>query len=91
MRQTVFGKTTRPHGTNEAPTYRELTVANTLNQFDLGGGIRVNELVVEEYRETAVAFTQNQRCEVRLLGDRAGAVQARPGMKQQTFVLICEG
>lgn len=38
MRQTVFGKTTRPHGTHEAPTYSELTVANTLNSFDIGGG-----------------------------------------------------
>ena len=65
MRQTVFGKTTRPHGTHEAPTYRELTVANTLNQFDLGGGIRVNELVVEEYRETAVAFTQDEAADFR--------------------------
>lgn len=31
-------------------------------------------------------FTQNQRDEVRDLGDKAGALQAQPGMKQQTFV-----
>lgn len=34
-----------------------------------------------------VPFAQNQRDEVRLLGDKAGAVQAAPGMKQQTFVI----
>lgn len=35
----------------------------------------------------AVAFAQNQRDEVRDLGDKAGALQAEPGMKQQTFIL----
>ena len=35
----------------------------------------------------AVAFTQNQRDEVRDLEGRSGALQAQPGMKQQTFVL----
>ena len=34
----------------------------------------------------AVAFTQNQRDEVRDLGDTAGSLSAQPGMKQQTFV-----
>ena len=33
-----------------------------------------------------VAFAQNQRDEVRDLGEKAGALQAEPGMKQQTFV-----
>lgn len=36
--------------------------------------------------ETFVAFTQNQRDEVRELGDTAGALSAEPGMKQQTYV-----
>lgn len=35
-----------------------------------------------------VAFAQNQRDEVRDLGEKSGALAARPGMKQQTFV--CE-
>lgn len=35
----------------------------------------------------AVAFTQNQRNEVRDLHDVSGALAAEPGMKQQTFVL----
>ena len=34
----------------------------------------------------AVAFTQNQRDEVRNLGDKSAALAAEPGMKQQTFV-----
>lgn len=35
-----------------------------------------------------VAFSANQRDEVRDLNDCAGAVQAQPGMKQQTFIAI---
>ena len=34
----------------------------------------------------AVAFTQNQRDEVRDLGEKAGSLSAQLGMKQQTFV-----
>lgn len=34
-----------------------------------------------------VAFTQNQRNELRDLGDRSSALAAEPGMKQQTYVL----
>lgn len=34
-----------------------------------------------------VAFTQNQRDEVRDLGEKSAALAAEPGMKQQTFVL----
>ena len=34
-----------------------------------------------------VAFAQNQRDEVRDLGDKSGALAAEPGMKQQTYVL----
>ncbi len=34
-----------------------------------------------------VAFIQNQRDEIRDLGDKAGCLQAEPGMKQQTFII----
>jgi site-specific DNA-cytosine methylase len=34
-----------------------------------------------------VAFAQNQRDEVRELGDLAGGLQSEPGMKQQTYVV----
>jgi len=37
-------------------------------------------------RPAVVAFTQNQRDEVRDLGNKAGSLAAEPGMKQQTFV-----
>jgi len=34
-----------------------------------------------------MAFTQNQRDEIRDLGDKSGCLQAEPGMKQQTFII----
>jgi DNA (cytosine-5)-methyltransferase 1 len=37
-----------------------------------------------------IAFAQNQRDEVRDLGDRAGALAAEPGMKQQTYVMAVQ-
>lgn len=41
-------------------------------------------------RPAVVAFTQNQREEVRDLGDKAGALAAEPGVHQQTYVFgIC--
>ena len=66
-----------PHsGFYEAETSRTLDRSGgdpTCNQ----GGICVVEPVV---------FTQNQRDEVRDLGDKSAALAAEPGMKQQTFV-----
>ena len=67
-----------PHsGFYEAETSRALDRSGgdpTCNQ----GGICVVE---------PVAFTQNQRDEVRDLGEKSAALAAEPGMKQQTFVL----
>lgn len=67
-----------PHsGFYEAETSRTLDRSGgdpTCNQ----GGICVVE---------SVAFTQNQRDEVRDLGEKSAALAAEPGMKQQTFVL----
>ena len=37
--------------------------------------------------QPVIAFAQNQRDEIRDLGDKAGALQAQPGMKQQTFII----
>ena len=34
-----------------------------------------------------IAFTQNQRDELRILGDKAGCLQSEPGMKQQTYII----
>ena len=67
-----------PHsGFYEAETSRTLDRSGgdpTCNQGGLG--------VVEP-----VAFTQNQRDEIRDLGEKSAALAAEPGMKQQTFVL----
>lgn len=67
-----------PHsGFYEAETSRTLDRSGgdpTCNQ----GGICVVE---------PIAFTQNQRDEVRDLGEKSVALAAEPGMKQQTFVL----
>ena len=67
-----------PHsGFYEAETSRTLDRSGgdpTCNQ----GGI----CVVEQ-----IAFTQNQRDEVRDLGEKSAALAAEPGMKQKTFVL----
>lgn len=67
-----------PHsGFYEAETSRTLDRSGgdpTCNQ----GGICVVE---------PIAFTQNQRDEVRDLGEESAALAAEPGMKQQTFVL----
>ena len=49
--QTVFVpfcKGTRPHSAEEAPTWKDGEVANTLNAFDVGES-RCNELVVQAY------------------------------------------
>ena len=66
-----------PHsGFYEAETSRTLDRSGgdpTCNQ----GGICVVE---------PVAFTQNQRDEIRDLGEKSAALAAEPGMKQQTFV-----
>lgn len=51
------------------------------------GGFEVGK-VAGTLRKAAspLAFAQNQRDEVRDLGDKAGALAAEPGMKQQTYV-----
>jgi DNA (cytosine-5)-methyltransferase 1 len=74
-----FRKGTRPHNATEGQVWESAEVANTLNTFDVGES-RCNELAV-------VAFAQNQREEVRDLGDCAGAISAEPGSHQQTYVL----
>lgn len=70
-------KSSNPHsGIYEADTSRTLDL-NGGNPACNQGGI----VVVE-----TIAFAQNQRDEVRNLGDKASALQAEPGMKQQTFI-----
>lgn len=45
----TFGKTSRPHFKDDAPTYRQLDTANTVNTFDTGES-RANELAVQAAR-----------------------------------------
>lgn len=71
-------KSSNPHsGIYEADTSRTLDL-NGGNPACNQGGIAIVE---------PVAFTQNQRDELRDLGDKAGSIQAEPGMKQQTFII----
>ena len=67
-----------PHsGFYEAETSRTLD-GNGGNPTCAQGGVAICQ---------PVAFTQNQRNEVRDLGEKTGALAAQPGAKQQTFVL----
>lgn len=50
---------------------------------DVTGALRAEE----HGHQPVVAFTQNQRNEVRDLGDIAGVLAAEPGMEQQTYVM----
>ena len=67
------------------------------SRMGTGGGNVPMMLCITNQDEPAVAFTQNQRDEVRDLGDKAGCLSSQPGMKQQTYVLCirercgCEG
>lgn len=71
-----------------------LCICESVVCVDQGGGksnCTVDEQVAPPLACThggspAVAFTQNQRDEVRNLGEKAGSLSAQPGMKQQTFV-----
>ncbi len=53
-----FCKSSRSKSSDDATTWKEGKVANTLNTFDLGD-VRANELVVEEQQATMVAKDPN--------------------------------
>lgn len=58
-----------------------------------GGGLALSEDVTPTLKtdhNPAVAFTQNQRAEVRKL-EVAGALAAQPGIKQQTYICRADG
>ena len=67
-------------------------VCQTLNAFNGTGGNNM-PLVMESPKpiKDAVAFTQNQREEIRELGDVSGSIAAETGTHQQTYVLEGNG
>ena len=76
-----------PHsGFYEAKTSRTLDRSGGNAVCSNQGGICIVAPLPEDGQDV-LAFAQNQRDEVRDLEGRSGALQAQPGMKQQTFVL----
>lgn len=74
-----YRKAKLAQSTTDDETWVEGQVSNTLNNFDLGD-TRTTHAVVEP-----LAWTQNQREEVRLLGDKVGAI-ALPGTHQTNYI-----
>ena len=74
-----FRKSKRACSKTDNETWVEADAANTLNNFDLGD-TRTTHAVVEPF-----AWTQNQREEVRILGDKTGAL-ALPGTHQSNYI-----
>ncbi len=70
---------------NPRAGFYEATVSRTLDQ---SGG---NAITSNQGGIAVVAFAQNQRNEVRDLGEKAGALSAEPGSKQQTYVMQDQG
>jgi site-specific DNA-cytosine methylase len=77
--QPVYRKSKRACSTTDNETWVPADASNTLNNFDLGD-TRTTHAVVQP-----VAWTQNQREEVRLLGDKVGAI-ALPGTHQTNYI-----
>ena len=75
----AFRKSKRACSTTDNETWVEADASNTLNNFDLGD-TRTTHAVVEPF-----AWTQNQREEVRILGDKTGAL-ALPGTHQSNYI-----
>lgn len=54
------------------------------------GGLGVKTGLYCLPKKECIPFAQNQRDEVRDLGDKSGSLMAEPGMKQQTYVAVKE-
>jgi len=75
-----FRKSKRAQTETDHETWVEADASNTLNNFDLGD-TRTTHAVVEP-----IAFTQNQRDEIRELGDKAGALSSSTGTHQTNYI-----
>jgi site-specific DNA-cytosine methylase len=90
----------RANGSNDGPprTDKQPLITETFSVYPEGGNgadiaaakVECSPALTKVKSERGVhvtqAFTQNQRDEVRDLGDQSGALSAQPGMKQQTFL-----
>ena len=76
----AFRKAARSQSSEDAESWVADGQANTLNAFDVGD-TRTTHAIVEP-----TAFTQNQREEVRVLGDQTGALAANTGMHQTNYI-----
>ncbi len=63
--------------------FYQASIARTLDGNGGNPGCHQGGIAVVE----TIPFAQNQRNELRLLGDKSGALAVEPGMKQQTYVL----
>ena len=95
----LYGGEGGGHGYVTAEKENETIPINTQNSIrhnclgeNTGFGIReqdnsaISLQAAAQSHDVTTAFACNQRDEVRDLNDVAGAIQAQPGMKQQTFV-----
>ena len=75
----AYRKSKRASSTTDDESWVPADASNTLNNFDLGD-TRTTHAVVGPF-----AWTQNQREEVRILGDKTGAL-ALPGTHQSNYI-----
>ncbi len=76
----------------QSRSQRQGAAASTQGRPDDPGGEGLAQGYIKTEEKAVVAFTANQRDEVRDLRNIAGALGAQPGMKQQTFVAsFCAG
>lgn len=80
----AFRKSRRPQSATDDETWVDDGQANTLNVFNVGD-TRTTHAIVEP-----TAFTQNQREEVRSLGDQTAALAANTGMHQTNYIMEAE-
>jgi DNA (cytosine-5)-methyltransferase 1 len=62
-----------------------------ITEADIASTLTASDGKMHERGTRIVTFAQNTRDEVRVVNDVAGAVAARPGHKQQTFLAIDDG
>ena len=82
-----MGGNNQPFVVNRAYSIQGSMICRADKNGPQGDGINENvSFTLNTIDRHAVAFACNQRDEVRDMKDKSGALQAQPGMKQQTFV-----